>query len=143
MIRLRHAVAHSCHAKSAEPLAARPLLFQLPMHHRFAWLALALLACGPSQDDYADEIARTWCPLAVECEHQYSPSQYDLSSVEACEADVAAKMKRIIGDDNCSYDSSAASDQLDRVAEATCSDYEADYNHLLSPSAFPCDHTVE
>jgi hypothetical protein len=110
-------------------------------------LALAALCacagCGPSQDSFAEDFAAAWCPLAVECSDPSTPPQYDLSSVEACRADVQARLSSIDGGDNCSYDSGAAEDALSRVVGATCAEYEADANDLLSPSAFPCDHTVE
>jgi hypothetical protein len=106
-----------------------------------AAVVLLLSACGPSQDTFAEEFSRDWCKLAVECNHPSPPTQWDLSSVEACQNEVATFLKNIDGD-NCSYDSDRGQDALDRVQGASCATYEADPGGLWYPSAFPCDHAT-
>lgn len=98
-----------------------------------------LLVCGClGQEAFAERYADGWCVLAVSCPLDEPPGDWDLSSVDACRADVSAFVAGI-EDESCPYDRQEARIVLEQVEVASCADYAADPQHLTFSTVFACE----
>lgn len=106
-------------------------------------LVLASSACGLDQEDFATEYAALFCEINVNCAGIPEDRRFDLSSVQACEADVKETLMGFGSGENCKYDGGDADDVLVTIRGATCESYAAKPSDYAFSPAFPCAHTAD
>ncbi len=101
----------------------RSILFLSPL--------VALVACGPSKEDFSSESIRITCDKMFECGGEAAASVLGFSDADDCVSQLTTAADEAeasdTGTDSCAdYDSSKASDCLDALETLACDASEAD-----------------
>ena len=113
----------------------RSVLFIAPL--------LALVACGPSKDDFTDESIRITCDKMFECGGEAAASMLGYSDADDCVTQLTTAADEAeasdTGEESCAnYDSSKASDCLDALETLACDASEADVTAMNDTCTAVC-----